>query len=420
MDNKKGQFEKKDNFSQLINSNRLEILFLFVLILNFFGSHWTWLFWQYNSFIAKTIVILLYLPFFLVILLYIKKVIRERCPNKSLLLFSIYSIVLVLIRFLSGTEYMETIYCTVIFLGSSALLLFITNRNFNNTKLLLITCLGVVNIYWLGYTFLLHNVFEYSPININFIVAIIIILLPPCVLSINEENNKLQITDVLLILSGVSLAISGSRLGFSLACIEVVLVLLFIRKDKKLFKRILAIMAVVAIATSTLFVLDIYATRVYLARELWYITPLQEYVESTTGNEIADQIERSDVGRKKLMQHGLNEFCKNPILGTGDVYYKVKMTDSYTASQSSHNFIIESLVCYGIIGCVLMGWLCYVILKKILSLIHSKIKRKMLYLTVGAFILMCSFQPLFFNSITSVTMCISLYLILYLDKDEPI
>jgi len=80
-------------------------------------------------------------------------------------------------------------------------------------------------------------------------------------------------------------------------------------------------------------------------------------------SEALDQIGRSDAMRSELMKQGIAEVWKNPIFGTGNLYYTYDLGYK-TMEQTAHNFIIESLVCYGIVGTVMIALLLLAILRQ--------------------------------------------------------
>ncbi len=75
-----------------------------------------------------------------------------------------------------------------------------------------------------------------------------------------------------------------------------------------------------------------------------------------------EQIAASDWMRKNLMQQGINQVKENPWFGTGDVMYWYQVNETYGFMQSSHNFLIEAIVCYGIIGLLMIAALFVAIL----------------------------------------------------------
>ena len=84
-----------------------------------------------------------------------------------------------------------------------------------------------------------------------------------------------------------------------------------------------------------------------------------------------NQISASDWMRKRLVQMGLDEVKKNPLFGTGDVMYWYQVSETYGFMQSSHNFLIETIICYGGIGLLMIAALL------ISMLIEAKLFTKM-------------------------------------------
>ena len=77
-----------------------------------------------------------------------------------------------------------------------------------------------------------------------------------------------------------------------------------------------------------------------------------------------DQIGRSDYMRSVLVSWGMDEIYKNPFFGTGNVTFLYVLNAERAVEQSSHNFIIETIICYGLIGLVLLAALVSIIVIK--------------------------------------------------------
>ncbi len=127
--------------------------------------------------------------------------------------------------------------------------------------------------------------------------------------------------------------------------------------------------------------------------------------EATSNNEdkIQSQIDRSDSGRLLLLQYGMEQVRLNPWIGTGDVMYYTQVNEQYGVEQSSHNFIIEALVCYGVIGLIVIACLLFAILyeMKLFSKENKALwKQKILVIqTIVFFLALGLVQPTVFNMI---------------------
>ncbi len=78
---------------------------------------------------------------------------------------------------------------------------------------------------------------------------------------------------------------------------------------------------------------------------------------TTPNNQLAtdtqEQINRSDAMRADLLKQGIEEVKKNFLFGTGDLYYTYDMGWK-TMEQTAHNFLVECLVCFGLIGTLMI------------------------------------------------------------------
>jgi hypothetical protein len=145
-----------------------------------------------------------------------------------------------------------------------------------------------------------------------------------------------------------------------------VLMLFTFKKPVDLGKFLAAILCA-AILVTLMGVCNIGLVRRSLYREFgirWPVSssqqqdPDQEEMETPELSEeekmIEAQINTSDNMRGELLQQGIREFKKSPIFGTGDLYYTYDMGYK-TMEQTAHNFLVECLVCYGIIGTLMIA-----------------------------------------------------------------
>ncbi|MEG2429761.1 MAG: O-antigen ligase family protein, partial [Oscillospiraceae bacterium] len=86
--------------------------------------------------------------------------------------------------------------------------------------------------------------------------------------------------------------------------------------------------------------------------------PDSELDSSTMANDIKNLEKASDSKREQLQKYGIKQFKQNVLFGNGNVLYDYKNPENPEKggqSASAHNFIIEFLVAFGIIGTLLFA-----------------------------------------------------------------
>jgi O-antigen ligase len=122
-------------------------------------------------------------------------------------------------------------------------------------------------------------------------------------------------------------------------------------------------------------------------------------------NAAQEQIEASNWMRKLLVQKGLEEVEANPWFGTGNVVYFYRLGENNIVRQSSHNFLIEAIICYGLVGLAMIAAL-FVTLLIEAKLFAKRVLRRWndvvtLLLTMAFFFAFGMVQPTVFD----VLMC---------------
>ena len=118
-------------------------------------------------------------------------------------------------------------------------------------------------------------------------------------------------------------------------------------------------------------------------------------------SDVKEQLGSSDRMRGHLMQYSIAQVKLNPWFGTGDVKYYYQITEEYGFLQSSHNFIIEALNCYGIFGLVFVVLLFTAIILDT-GLFRKQLARDWQYriamlMAVGVYLAMGFVQPVVFD-----------------------
>jgi hypothetical protein len=347
--------------------------------------------------------------------------------NKLFYAFSIYYFIVSAYRIVSHGEVKESIYLFIVFLGSMAFLMLNTELKLNKDQTLIYSLLAIsiiILIYRFSLLGLVPSLFSCPPINTNVLSCILLILIAffAYYLSVVSDNKQWFIASI-LILSLVLVFVSGARASFFLLLLVIVIsfIILFI------YKKRVAILFGSCVLTSILIVIILFGVgfrdvRSSVSRELWifnrFILTLDNedtnHVSSSNQERIIEeqnqQISRSDIARKDLVEKGLQEIRKNPLFGTGNVYYEQRIRETYIANQTSHCFLIESMVSFGGVGTLLGFGLFFFIIFSRLKKSKSNVKL-FIILTIVSHLLYCLVQPLFFEPIVSFvfTLIISSY-----------
>ena len=401
----------------------ISFVFFFHLLFNVLCSHWFQEAFPLPLSILRIITILIYFPYLSVIVLKLVMDIKERSLFKGINIiyysFCAYYVLVSIWRLLKHNEVKESFYYFVVIVGALAFFIQVFNRKLLSKECIIINatiCTAILCIYRTVLLFMVNRTFSYLPINAIVFACVFLISIPFLVNNIDKDSRTQKIVfSILLGLSIVFVLLSGSRASFYLLLLTLFAVAVFmIIKNRKALLRFFAVIFGSLIVVALLFAVNFSDVRKNIVREVWFLNTVVKVDEPVSGenendndneNDIEElieqqnqQIDRSDTGRKELMIYGINEIKKNPVFGTGDVLYLQQMTDTYIANQSSHNFIIESLVSYGIIGTVLLMAVFGVLFVKALKEIDIKHKFYLI-LTAGVLLAFSCIQPLFFNAI---------------------
>lgn len=131
--------------------------------------------------------------------------------------------------------------------------------------------------------------------------------------------------------------------------------------------------------------------------------------ETDSNSQVEEQINQSDSMRKELIEKGINEVKKNPLFGTGNLYFEYDLNNGYGVfKQTSHNLIIDGIINYGIIGVLA---LIILFLKIVFSDIFKNMKKSLyteFFTIILVFLGNSMVQPLAFNPIVLPIFAISL------------
>lgn len=382
--------------------------------------------------------VLVYSPFIASILWKLVQDIRKMhfsFINIAYYLFAIYFAGVTVYRFATKQDPMDSIYFSLFLFGAISMYLHVSCGKAAVTKAEYVKNFTAIGIYMVAFRLLhcligVHFLVD-APINVNITTGIVALILPFLTNVLTDpETSRKQAVVLGLTIAGSIIVIctAGSRAIFMLTM--VILAALFVRmcfSGKTALLRFLSVCLSAILVVTMLAVLDVGRVRYSLSRQTsisFLISeddkespPLSvedlEIIEDqkdTTTIEAQTQINASDNMRRNLLNLGLDQVKKNPLFGTGDVLFPYVMSEDYIPTQSPHNFILETLICYGIIGTLLLIVLCFALALHTRALSKNipvgwRSKLSML-LTVGFFFGFGLVQPIMYNQFMCSTFSI--------------
>ena len=333
--------------------------------------------------VNRVFTLLCYLPFILAIawkLLTDIRSIKYRKPDVLTYLFygfSFFYAVITAYRFFAALEIKENLYYTIVLLGSAAAYLLIRSGDITATekelKKNLYAIAAYLVLYRLLYVFVGCYFFENQPINTNLLTGSLGILLPVLIVSLFQCRGDKK--TVLLAMATLALALiviiaTGARAIFLLSILAVVVLVVCGIKNKTYLYRLVSVVGAAALVITVLAAVNFGSVRYALYRETG-ISVSSIFGGDSDGDTSAlnpsnpnkdplqdsayEQILRSDKMRDDLMKWGIEEIKVNPWVGTGNVLFSYTLNERFTFMQSPHNFLIESVLCYGLIGTVILA-----------------------------------------------------------------
>lgn len=409
----------------LLKKYWLAFSFSFIIIILTFCSTWVKEVFELPDIAYKFFTILLYIPFILIIIWKIKDDILniqrniKKPANILYYSFAIYYIILSLYRFITANEVKENLYYTIILFGSLALYLQLKEKMIKTDNVLIQKNILIISLIMVLYRiicyFLVGPVFASYPINMNIMTGVSVVALPFLIDYLKQDISKKtkSLISLVICLTFIAVLTSSARLMCFLTFIVLIVMLFNNIKNKIIFKRILALFLCAILIVSIMFIGNVKNTRYAVYREFVGLDKVINLTDNVLGSNIGvndfseeqekvesiEQINRSDSMRQDLMNMGIEQVKQNPIFGTGNVTYSY-FVSGYFFKQSSHNFLIEALVCYGIIGVLFLIIFIFIVISKSKIFSHKnklweyKISTLLVFIVYFA---MGSWQPLTFN-----------------------
>ncbi len=333
--------------------------------------------------------IFIYFPFILCIFWRMAFDLRRFSREQTVVMyyiFGLYCVALLVYRRFLGMEVLESAYYLIVLFGSIALGLQIKDHHLRLTERELYCNLVAILIYMIMYRIVWAVLFHDTdaPININ-LTSGSVALLSPLILRYFEKKEKVEYVKgiTLFCLSTIIIISTGSRSIFILYIFMFFILYFYYFRFRNVFFRISSAICITIAISYFLAVFDVGDIQYALAREsnISFLSKIadiflyeeknnykfenlyvNQYNQEETPVEVTQslsssalQIGYSDSMREDLMHLGIEQIKKNPWIGTGDILYYYQISEDYGTEQSSHNFIIESIICFGIIGLCLLG-----------------------------------------------------------------
>ncbi len=340
---------------------------------------------RFSTLANQVFTLLLYLPFFLLIFW---KVVSDFFTfhvtkfNILYYVFGAYYVALSAYRFLTGAEVKEGIYYAVVLFGAFSLYALLTDKKLNlshdelhNNLLAILT---YIVLYKVAVTFMEENVFGNPPINNLYSTSMLALLLPFMISGLQQQKGrKAKLNGILCCLSLVLILTCSSRAVVLLSAAVLMGLLLTFITNITVIKWLTVSFVSSVVLVSVLAGLNVGKVRYSLYREfnISFVVSDKDTPPSTTppaqtapdtppqttpddpnsqlSTDTQEQINRSDAMRAALLKQGIEEVKKNILFGTGDLYYTYDMGYK-TMEQTAHNFIVECLVCFGLVGTLMI------------------------------------------------------------------
>lgn len=388
-----------------------------------------------------------------------KLFIRTNLPKMIFIIFTIYCIYLFIYRFIMGLEYMEGFHFASRIIGAIALYFVVVDSSTSDDTMKNLLIFTAFIDTFLIFDFIFINSFRDTNILSNVLIdcCIILTLGLVCIKYFKNVNinNRLYdlVCEVHFFILIVTTMLSGSRTMFVLGAILVVYTIICVSKYKKYVISYLVVSVCSIITLLLLYNFNIGDAVFTIDKQMLFVAPNiyskvienqnvgkendniinsdnnindEKKVEEDKNIESLKQIEtqidesnlnqseeitneridsikslesNSDYMRGVLRKKGIEEVKKNVLFGTGNVYFDY-MLGERKLEQTAHNFIIETLISFGLIGTLMLAFIIIAIIFKILSSrfisINDKIGLLLMCGIVGAFSL---YQQMLYNYI---------------------
>lgn len=350
---------------------------------------------------------------------YIPLNVSKKIINLTLSLF-FYYIFLIIYRFLSGGNAIQSFY-HVITIFSAIIFYFIIEIKIENIKdicfdiLFIITLINILQIIistYIGsirFSFVLQNIMVYIGCT-NLMVPFLFYTL---------RNGKEIITKYVSIFNLIVIFVANFASGSRIALVVVLFsyfisIIINVGKSKKFIIQCVIIFSISISIISLFYKFNYMDIKTSILRQTITYTeklPLNNNNGSNNGKS-SENISNNDEDYKQYVLEGINssnsvranlwnksieEISKSPLFGTGNIVFKMKYLDQIVM-QSSHNFILESILIFGSIGGILyLIILALPLLSIVLYSFKNKVDLKLVFnfiVSLGSLFVIALVQPI--------------------------
>lgn len=306
---------------------------------------------------------------------------KQNTDRLILVIVVVYCLMLSLYRFIMQYNYMDGLHFAARIIGAFGVFYFtidyvVKKQNIIKNLLLFSFFLNVIIIL----DYIINKTFRQTTVlsNVLIVGSIVLLLDLNSAKYIRDEkdiNIGFQIINNLNILITVGIIfLSGSRTMLLMGASMLVFILISLIKNQKQLLWYGGTLILSFLLITFVFYIDFGDSRQIITKQLETISiniaekevnqnsesilqesevkdfeVPQQSINSPTQQMSVD----SDNMRKKLWQLGIEEVKKDLLLGTGNVYFEYTIAKG-VVQQTSHNFIIESLIAFGLIGTVIL------------------------------------------------------------------
>lgn len=363
---------------RFVKSKSMFILMAFLCTLLTFSATWVVELFDFSISVSRILAILVYLPFAGLAFIKVYSDIRHwrsalTVSNGFFYAFAAYYAGLLGYRILNNLEVKENLYYSLVFFGSISLYMLLRDR-WTESK----NQDAAVNLMWIALFFVVYRLayctvgarfLEFSPINVNLTSGAVALLLPVLshCLTVDILSRNQRILCWITMVGGiVVIATTGARALFWLSVITLGVTLLSLIFAKKDWIRLTTVVVAGCMIVVGLCIGNVGRTRYAVYRETGISISLSAPTEPDNTDDVEpdddqlaaqEQADASDQMRSELVAMGVEQIRMNPWFGTGDVLYITYPRPDFKAVQSSHNFLIEAIICYGIFGLIMIAGL---------------------------------------------------------------
>lgn len=368
---------------------------------------------------AELLTLTIYIPYVLCSLYAVYSTIKKFKENKRtflkkhfdrilVVLFGIFCIILFIYRFVHHLNYMDGLHFAVRIIGAFGIYyaaIDCESINKHITKNLLTFSL-VLNVVLIG-DFLVHGSIRMTKILTNIIiVCCVVLLLNISAVKYHQEQNKFnwfyEICCILnFIITCLIIILSGSRLALAFGAVLIIYTLVNIFKNKKRFLIYLFAILFSALILVLLTMVNFGDSKRMVEKQIYTVFRVDFSETNPNDHELEDPVSNiskySDLMRNDLIRLGIKEVKKNILFGTGNVNFEYVLNDE-TILQTPHNFLLESFICFGLFGTIMLALIAITIVLKYLLYKNIRIRAKSNFVLTLLILFGFSFlQPTLYN-----------------------